>query len=65
MVEKRTKDSILSTLEFLSKHFNLSFSKDTILSGLPLKQGHLTLELFVRASEKLGLKAKKFKKKLS
>ena len=65
MVEKRTKDSILSSLEYLSKHFNLSFSQNTILSGLPLKQGHLTLELFVRASEKLGLKAKKFKKKLS
>ena len=65
MKKKQLHDSIFSALRLLSKHFNLSFSKDTILSGLPLKQGHLTLELFIRASEKMGLQAKQFKKKLA
>ena len=65
MKKNRLHDSIISALRLLSKHYNLSFSKDTILSGLPLKQGHLTLELFIRASEKMGLQAKQFKKKLA
>ena len=62
MKKKQLHDSIFSALRLLSKHFNLSFSKDTILSGLPLKQGHLTLELFIRASEKSAFKQNNLRK---
>ncbi len=57
-MQDHTKDSCdpwLSALVWLAGHFELRHHPMKILSGLPLNDGYLDSELFVRASENAGL----------
>ncbi len=51
-------DPLLAALEFLAGRHNRPFSKAAVLRGLPLRDGILTLDLFARAADRLGLDAK-------
>jgi ATP-binding cassette subfamily C protein LapB len=48
-------DQLLACLVWLGKHFNKPNTPHTILSGLPIDDGGLSLELFSRAAEKIGI----------
>ena len=65
MAAKTSNDLILDQLQFLAQHFNLQFSSDKILSGLPLDNGKLSPNLFNRAADKCGLKVQQFRKKIN
>ena len=58
-------DPLLAALEYLAKHHGRSFSAAAVLSGLPLRGGKLTLDLFARAAERLGFEARVVKRKPS
>lgn len=51
-------DPLLACLEFVSRELGQPFSRAAVLSGLPLKQGILSVDLFGRAAERAGLNAK-------
>ncbi|MBT3196190.1 MAG: type I secretion system permease/ATPase, partial [Gammaproteobacteria bacterium] len=51
----RIEDPLLDSLIILSKHFGSPASDDLLTAGLPLVQGRLTPELFVRAADRIGL----------
>ncbi|MDQ2705689.1 MAG: ABC transporter transmembrane domain-containing protein, partial [Pseudomonadota bacterium] len=51
-------DPLLAALEYLAGHHGKPFSKAAVLQGLPLEGGLLTLDLFARGAERLGLEAR-------
>lgn len=65
MAAKTSNDLILDQLQFLAQHFNLQFSSDKVLSGLPLDKGKLSPNLFNRAADKSGFKVQQFRKKIN
>ena len=65
MAANTTNDLVLNQLQFLSHHFNVQFSSDKILSGLPLDKEKLSPNLFKRAADRCGIKAQQFSKKIS
>jgi ATP-binding cassette subfamily C protein LapB len=50
-------DSLLACLNYIIKYYRFSFSEQTLLSGLPLKNGRLSPFLFVRAALRASLNA--------
>ena len=54
---KKNTDSLLACLSHLAKTNDLSSSETSLLSGLPLVDGCLTPELFVRSAQRVGLNA--------
>jgi ATP-binding cassette subfamily C protein LapB len=58
-VEKKppVADTLLSCLNYIIKYYRFSFSEQTLLSGLPLKNGKLSPFLFVRAALRASLNA--------
>ncbi|MEW9835044.1 type I secretion system permease/ATPase [Mesorhizobium marinum] len=51
-------DPLLAALEHLAGLHGRPFSKAAVLQGLPLSGGRLTLDLFARAADRLGLDAR-------
>lgn len=62
---KPAADSLLLCLNYLIKHYRFSFSEQTLLSGLPLKNSRLTPFLFVRAANRASLNAQVVERKAS
>lgn len=57
-------DPLLYCLQELAKTYHSPASTETLKAGLPLVDGLLTPELFVRAATRIGLRAKVIKRKL-
>ncbi|MEM7425830.1 MAG: type I secretion system permease/ATPase [Pseudomonadota bacterium] len=58
-------DPLLSSLEYLCGHYGKPFSRAAAVSGLPLTDGRLSAGLFGRAADRLGLKTRLLKRKIS
>lgn len=58
-------DPLLAALEYLCGHFGKPFSTAAALSGLPLTDGRLTPGLVSRSADRLGLKVRLLKRKVS
>ncbi|MBX9587325.1 MAG: type I secretion system permease/ATPase [Gammaproteobacteria bacterium] len=56
--EARSQDKLLTCLEAICGFFDLRFSADSAISGLPLVEGKLTPSLMQRACEQAGVEAK-------
>ena len=57
-------DPLLSCLEYVTGHYGKAFSAEAALNGLPLRDGSLSADLLIRASERLGFKAQLLKRKV-
>ncbi len=57
-------DALLECLRAVAKHFERPASDTALLAGLPLADGQLDTELFVRAAERVGIWAKPAQKRL-
>ncbi len=58
-------DPLLRSLISLSKHFHRPVSSESVVAGLPLQDGLMTPELFVRAAGRIGLTARLVRRPLS
>lgn len=63
-IPKFRQDTLLDSLVILTHIHHKPFSAESLTAGLPLIEGKLTPELFVRAAEKAGFSAKLVKRKL-
>jgi ATP-binding cassette subfamily C protein LapB len=52
------EDSLLSCLQLITHLHGLPCNIESVLAGLPLVNGHLTPELYVRAADRAGVSAK-------
>ncbi|HTJ03094.1 MAG TPA: type I secretion system permease/ATPase [Methylovirgula sp.] len=59
------RDEFLLCLQFLARHFERPSSETVLIAGLPLEDGHLTLELVSAAAARIGLAAKTLKRQLN
>ena len=57
-------DPLLQCLAILTRQWNRPHSEESLRSGLPLKDGRLTPELFVRAAERADLSSRLMKRSL-
>ena len=57
-------DPLVRCLVILTKLFHNPFSSQTLTAGLPLEEGRLTPELFIRAANRAGLTARIVKREL-
>ena len=64
MVTKE-KDNLAALLVLIADHYNIKTNQNQLIAGLPLVNGRLTPELFIRAAKKVGLFAKLANRKLS
>ena len=55
---------MLHSLLLVSKHFDINISASRLTEGLPLVEGRLTPELFIRAGQRAGLNVKLVKRRL-
>ena len=51
-------DPLLACLAYVGRELGRPFSASAVLGGLPLKSGHLSVDLLPRAAERLGLSAR-------
>lgn len=58
-------DALSGCLVYLTKHYGRPMSEKVLKAGLPLRDGHLTPRLFLRAAERGGLSAKLVHQKLN
>lgn len=58
------KDPLLESLLLIAKLKDCQTTAEAVTAGLPFTQANMTPGLFIRASEKIGLKSKLIKKKL-
>lgn len=58
------KDTLLEALKSLGRFHSKTVNADSATSGLPLHEGKLTPELFIRAAERCGLASKLVKRDL-
>ena len=59
-----TSDPLLGCLEIVADHYGRSAASGALTSGLPLVQGRLTPQLFVRAASRVGLSARVAKRRV-
>ncbi len=52
------KDPLLQCLCFITKFYHKPLSADTLTAGLPIAEGTITPDLFVRAAKRAGLSAR-------
>ncbi|WP_026986121.1 type I secretion system permease/ATPase [Fodinicurvata fenggangensis] len=57
-VQQGVVDPLLESLVFLSKYHHRPTSRDALISGLPLDNGRLTVDLFSRCASRVGLSAR-------
>jgi len=65
MKNRRTVDSLLEGLVFLSSYYQRSMSKEALISGLPMYNRSMNVKDFIDASKRIGLIAKVVKRKLN
>jgi ATP-binding cassette subfamily C protein LapB len=58
------EDPLLESLVFLTKYFGNPKSAETLKAGFPLSHGQFSPSLFVKSSERVGLKARVVKRDL-
>ncbi len=59
------EDSLLMCLRYVAVSLGRPYSRDGVLNGLPLQQDKLSVDLFTRAAERLGLRAKLVERRIS
>ena len=59
------QDHLLDCLIYVTRFFNKTVSPETLVAGLPLKNGMLTPQLYSRAAKRAGLSARMAERKLS
>ena len=57
-------DPLLGCLEIAADHYGRSAATGALTSGLPLAQGRLTPQMFVRAASRIGLSARIAKRQI-
>lgn len=60
----RQDDPLLACLEHIALRLGLPFSARMATAGLPLRDGHLTVDMFPRAAERAGLSARLVRRKV-
>jgi ATP-binding cassette subfamily C protein LapB len=63
-VQNEVSDPLLGCLEIVADHYRRSAAAGALTSGLPLAQGRLTPQLFVRAASRVGLSARIAKRRI-
>ena len=64
-VSSLNDDPLLGCLTILCSLLDRPLSADALTSGLPMDEGHLTPDLFVRAAERAGISARMQRRELS
>jgi ATP-binding cassette, subfamily C, bacterial LapB len=59
-----TSDPLLGCLEIVADHYGRSAASGALTSGLPLVQGRLNPQMFVRAASRVGLSARVAKRRI-
>ncbi len=62
---RRTVDSLLEGLVFLSSYYQRSMSKEALVSGLPMYNRSMNIKDFIAASKRIGLISKVVERKLN
>ena len=65
MKNRRSVDSLLEGLVFLSSYYQRSMSKEALISGLPMYNRAMNIKDFIDASKRIGLIAKVVERKLN
>ena len=65
MKNRRTVDSLLEGLVFLSSYYQRSMSKEALISGLPMYNRSMNIKDFIDASKRIGLIAKVVERRLN
>ncbi len=60
--EQAPHDSLLSCLQIICGLFGKLETNESLVSGLPLKNSALTIDLFVRAASRIGIEVKTIKR---
>jgi len=64
MKERRTVDSLLECLSFISIFYQRHTSKDSLVSGLPIHNNSMSIQDFLISSKRIGLISKVVKREL-
>ena len=56
--ERRTVDTLLECLTFMTKYYERETSRESLLYGLPIHNSSMTYDMFCQASEKVGFDQK-------
>ncbi len=63
--ENLADDPLLACLKYVALHFGKPFSRISVLSGLPVRHGRISVDLVPRAAAKLGLSARLVHRRIS
>ena len=58
-------DDLLECLALLTRYYGNPYSRESLKSGMPLENGQFSAEVFIRASERIGLACKAHKRAVS
>src|SRR3954467_6788011 len=61
----RPHDPLSDALIYLAAHHGRALSRNALLSGLPITDGHLTVPLLARAAQRAGLEVEPVKRPLA
>ena len=59
------RDDLLECLALLTRYYGNPYSRESLKSGMPLENGQFTAEVFIRASERVGLACRVHKRAIS
>ena len=62
---KKEKDNLAALLVLIADHYKIKTNQNQLTAGLPLVNGRLTPDLFIRSAKKIGLFAKLANRSLS
>jgi ATP-binding cassette subfamily C protein LapB len=62
---KKEKDNLAALLVLIADHYKIKTNQNQLTAGLPLVNGRLTPDLFIRSAKKIGLFAKLATRSLS
>jgi len=63
--ENLADDPLLACLKYVALHFGKPFSRISVLNGLPIRHGRISVDLVPRAAAKLGLSARLVRRRIS
>ncbi|TKW75787.1 MAG: type I secretion system permease/ATPase, partial [Bradyrhizobium icense] len=61
----RDKDPLASSLVFLASYHGRAVSREALLGGLPIVDGHLSVALYERAARRAGLQTEAVRRDLT